>query len=284
MESMRIAAAVLQAPVGRVSDNLAAVTDWTRRARQAGAGLICFPEMVLTGYSTRGTLVDHAMPSGGAVADTLQELADREAITLLVGTAEPAPGNKIFAAHWVVRPGAPLAIYRKTHIAPPEKQILAAGDGAPVFDIGSMRLGIQLCYDAHFPELSTHMASLGADILFFPHASPRGNPEGKLRSWMRHLTARAFDNGVYVVACNQAGDNGEGLSFPGIAAVIGPSGDLLAKDTSGREGLLLFDLEAAQLAHVRNHRMRYFLPHRRPALYRQLLRDQVETERAADAS
>jgi predicted amidohydrolase len=88
---------------------------------------------------------------------------------------------------------------------------------------------------------------------------------------MRHLTARAFDNGVFVVACNQAGENGEGLHFPAIAMVIGPSGDLLAQDTSGEEGLLVADLDASLLDHVRSHRMRHFLPNRRPGLYRRLL-------------
>ncbi len=73
-------------------------------------------------------------------------------------------------------------------------------------------MGIQLCYDAHFPELSTRMAVNGADIIFMPHASPRGTPSQKLTSWLRHLTARAFDNGVFIVACNQNGDNQKGCS------------------------------------------------------------------------
>jgi N-carbamoylputrescine amidase len=126
------------------------------------------------------------------------------------------------------------------------------------------------------------MACQGADVLFFPHASPRGTPTEKLHSWMRHLTARAFDNGVFVVACNQAGDNGEGLSFPAVAVMIGPSGDLLAQDTSGREGLLVADLDASRLDHVRSHRMRHFLPHRRPELYRRLLKNECHLRSEPD--
>lgn len=271
METIRIAAVMLQTPVGRLEDNLAAVVTWTRRARQAGAGLVCFPEMTLTGYSTRGSLADYGMSSDGPVADILQQLAEREAITILVGTAESASGGRAYAAHWVVRAGAPIAVYRKTHIAPPEARALVPGDRVPVFTVGATRFGIQLCYDAHFPELSAHMACQGADVIFFPHASPRGTPAAKLQSWMRHLTARAFDNGVFVVACNQAGENGEGLSFPAVAVVIGPSGDVLAQDIAGGEGLLVADLDASRLDHVRSHRMRYFLPNRRPDLYRRLL-------------
>lgn len=271
MKNIRIAAVMLQAPVGRLDDNLAAVVAWTRRARQAGARLVCFPEMALTGYSTRGSLADYVMSTDGPVADILQQLAEREAITILVGTAESAKAGRAYAAHWVVRPRAPIAVYRKTHIAPPEARTLVPGDRVPIFKDGAMRFGIQLCYDAHFPELSAHMACQGADVIFFPHASPRGTPAEKLRSWMRHLTARAFDNSVFVVACNQAGENGEGLSFPAVAVVIGPSGDVLAQDASGGEGLLVADLDASRLDHVRGHRMRHFLPNRRPGLYRRLL-------------
>jgi len=277
MPNLRIAAAMLQTPVGRVAENLEAVVVWTRRARQAGARLVCFPEMTLTGYSTRRSLVRHALTLEHPAVARLRELAQKEVITILVGAAEAAPGGRLYAAHWVVQPGRPIGVYRKTHIAPPEKRYLTPGNDAPVFDVGAHRIGIQLCYDAHFPELSAHMASRGADILFFPHASPRGTPEEKCTSWRRHLTARAFDNSVFVVACNQAGANGEGLSFPPTALMIGPSGDLLAQDIAGQEGLLVADLETSLLTRVRGHRMRYFFPNRRPDLYRRLLDTQTGT-------
>ena len=284
MSTLRIAAAMLQTPVGRVDENLAAVVAWTRRARRDGAHLVCFPEMTLTGYSTRKGIVRHGLTADGPAAETLRQLAQQEGITILAGAAEPAPDDRIYAAHWVVRPGLPIDVYRKTHIAPPEKRHFMPGDELPVFEVGAHRIGIQLCYDAHFPELTAHMAWRGADILFFPHASPRGTPEEKLASWMRHLTARAFDNGVFVVACNQAGENGEGLSFPATAVVIGPSGEVLAQDTSGQEGLLVADLEASLLAHVRGHRMRYFFPNRRPELYRRLIAEQSDYESEPDPS
>jgi N-carbamoylputrescine amidase len=100
-----------------------------------------------------------------------------------------------------------------------------------------------------------------------PHASPRGTPQKKLESWMRHLSARAFDNGVFTVACNQVGENQKGLEFPGLAVVIGPSGNKLMDKTTDREGMLVTDLKADDLSEVRNHKMKYFLPNRRPDLY-----------------
>ena len=84
---------------------------------------------------------------------------------------------------------------------------------------------------------------------------------------MRHLPARAFDNSLFIVACNQTGENEKGLGFPGIAVIIGPSGKVIHKDLSGKEGVLLATLKAEDLIRVRSHRMRYFIPNRRPELY-----------------
>jgi N-carbamoylputrescine amidase len=70
------------------------------------------------------------------------------------------------------------------------------------------------------------------------------------------------------VACNQNGSNQKGLHFPGIAVVIDPSGDILENHISGKEAMIVADLKAEVLAAVRGHRMRYFLPNRRPELYR----------------
>jgi N-carbamoylputrescine amidase len=182
--------------------------------------------------------------------------------------AEKGENDRTFASHLVVTPENISGIYRKIHIAPPERNLFTPGNSVPLFEVNGVKLGIQLCYDAHFPELSTRMAVDGADIIFMPHASPRGTPMEKLTSWLRHLTARAFDNSVFIVACNQVGENQNGLVFPGLAVVVGPSGKILGKETIGSEGMLVADLKSDDLSAVRDHRMHYFLPNRRPELYK----------------
>jgi len=104
-------------------------------------------------------------------------------------------------------------------------------------------------------------------LIFIPHASPRGVAADKHRSWMRHLPARAYDNSVFIAACNQIGENGSGLSFPGNAVILGPSGHIITTHLTDREGILFADLKAEELASVRGHEMRYFFPNRRPELY-----------------
>jgi predicted amidohydrolase len=267
MQDIRIAAVIFNSALNQVQHNLDRMQPWIGKAKKAGADLICFPELNVTGYSTDSVIRDSAESVPGSISRQLQQLAQASQIVILAGMAEKDKSERIFASHLVVTPTEISGVYRKLHIAPPEKSVFSPGKQAPIFNIPAINFGIQLCYDAHFPGLSTRMAVEGVDVIFMPHASPRGTPQEKFDSWMRHLTARAFDNGVFIVACNQVGGNQRGLDFPGLAVVIGPSGNVLQDETSGREGMLVADLKADVLSAVRNHKMRYFLPNRRPGLY-----------------
>ena len=267
MQDIRIAAAVTHCPVGWLRRNLDSTRKWIEAAQRRHAALICFPELNLTGYSNLHAIRQIAQPIPGPVTDELSQLARSTDITVLAGMVEKDAQGRIFASHVVVKPDGEVGLYRKLHTAPPERPIYTPGNKIPLFETRGVKFGIQLCYDAHFPELSTCMALKGADIIFVPHASPRGTPDEKHNSWMRHLTARAYDNGLFIVACNQCGENRKGLRFPGNAVVIGPSGEIHKQSLGGKEGLLVVDLKAADLAHVREHKMRYFLPNRRPELY-----------------
>ena len=272
IHDIRIAAVVCRCPVGKVAHNLERTCHWTRQAKQTGADLVCFPEMNLTGYSNRRTIAQYAIRTEGPEIDRLVRLAAEQHIALLVGFAEMRRDGGLYASHMVITPNGRKGVYRKLHLAPPEIDQFSPGRQLPVFQWSGMRFGIQLCYDAHFPEIATRMAEAGVDTIFIPHASPRGHARGKHQSWMRHLPARAFDNGLFVIACNQTGDNGSGLVFPGNAVAFSPSGEIMATHLTGRSGILVVDLVVAQLDHVRSHRMRYFFPNRRPGLYRRGLR------------
>ena len=268
MKNIRIAAVVCRCPVGQVERNLERTRYWTLKAREKGATVVCFPELNLTGYSNRAEIAEHAISAHGSEVDAIVRLAVDQQIALLVGFAEKDEGGTLYASHMVITPQGRTGVYRKLHLAPPEAEHFSPGKTLPVFHWSGIRFGIQLCYDAHFPELSTRMAETDADVIFIPHASPRGQAADKHQSWMRHLPARAFDNALFVVACNQTGDNENGLRFPGNAVVFSPSGEIIETRLSGDSGILVADLTADQIHHVRSHRMRYFFPNRRPGLYR----------------
>ena len=267
MKDLTIAIVVSHSLVGQLHHNLDRMKYWISEAARRQISMICFPELNLTGYTTRPDIRQYALPLDSDVIREINELAVHHNITVLFGMAESGPDNRFYATHLVIRPDSSPAAYRKVHISPPEKDIFSPGNGIPVFDGPLCRFGIQLCYDAHFPELSSQMAVNGAEIIFMPHASPRGTSADKFDSWMRHLTARAYDNSVFVVAWNQVGENSRGLTFPGLAVVIGPDGKLIDKKFFQEEGVIAATLKGSLLSRIRDNRMHFFLPHRRPDLY-----------------
>jgi len=268
MRNLRLALVVANCPVAAIEKNLESVIRWSEEAARQGAQVICFPELNVTGYGSGKDLAQSALPVPGPETEKLVAIARATSLVILAGLAEMDRKGRVFASHLVATPQGLEGIYRKLHIAPPEQALFTPGNQVTLHTIREVTFGMQLCYDAHFPELSTRMALDGCDLIIVPHASPRGTAKKKLASWMRHLAARAFDNGVFIAACNQIGDNGNGLKFPGVAVAIGPDGHLMKEYTQNREGLLLVDLQPSSLHSVRQHRMRYFLPHRRPDIYR----------------
>ena len=254
--------------VGRWDENVAICRDLIHKAAEKKADIVVFPEMNLTGYATGPRIAPYARAIDKNLINSFQDMSDQLNLAILAGLAEKADTpKKSFASHLVFIPGAVPGKYQKLHIAPSEQDIFIPGFTIPVFAHAGTRFGIQLCYDAHFPELSTAMAMQGVDLIVLPHASPRGTPEEKHISWMRHLPARAFDNGVFIAAVNQVGNNGAGLDFPGLSVVIGPDGHIVESATACENHLHIVDLDPALLGHVRSHRMRYFLPSRRNDLF-----------------
>ncbi len=271
MDDLKVAAVCMNAEPGKVGKNLNRVRSLTLKASKEGANVVCFPELSVTGYTLKNAGEVYKELDPDKVINQLLQIAKEAGLLLLAGLIENSAKTGPYIAQLAAGPEGLIGLYRKSHLSPHEKDVYKAGEEIGVFSYGNTSFGIQLCYEAHFPEISTTMALMGADIIFIPHASPRGDAEGKLNSWLRHLTARAFDNGVFVVACNQVGDPDEGLSFPGVAVVVGPDGQVLTKYTGEKERILYAVLDFEMLADVRQHRMKYFIPSRRPELYGKII-------------
>lgn len=267
MSTVTAALIVQQCPAGDVRQNLTHSLSLAAQAVDRGACVVVFPEMNLTGYLACPKIGDISVDHPKEILEELNLFCSKNEVTLLVGMAESVFSGNIMAAHYVIRHDGNIFCYHKTHTAPNEKDCITGGSRMDVFTDQDLRFGIQLCYDAHFPELSLSMALNGADIIFIPHASPRGTSVEKLNSWLRHLTARAFDNGVFIAACNQTGENHKGLTFPGVSVFIGPDGNVIEAYTGEEENIQMIRIDLDMLEEFRSHRMRYFLPNRRDDLF-----------------
>jgi predicted amidohydrolase len=268
MTDLRLAIVCMQSVLSDIEGNLDRIARFAEKAAREGAHMVCFPESAATGYAITDPDRYCSVEDTAKILDRLIQMGRDMKMVLIVGSIENAEGKRPYLSQVITGPEGLIGIYRKTHLSPTESDIYEAGETLGVFVYGNWCFGLQLCYEAHFPEISTKMALSGADLLLIPHASPRSKPLEKFRSWMRHLPARAFDNGIFVGACNPVGENGAGLSFPGVALLLGPDGRLMKGFQGEREKILFAVLKSKTLESVREHRMKYFLPKRRPELYR----------------
>jgi len=267
MKDLRIATVCMTAQPREIDANLSRIEAFAREASKKEVDILCFPELSVSGYLLEGAHEVYSRAFSKEILERVVDLGRKNRVVIIAGMIEVTEEEKPCISQVVAGPDGLLGIYRKTHLSPQERAWYRAGREIEVFRYRGTVFGVQLCYEAHFPEISTVMALRGAEVIFVPHASPRGSPEEKLRSWLRHLPARAFDNGLYLAACNQVGTTEAGFVFPGVALVLNPAGRVIVRYSENREKLLLADLEMDTIQRIRGHRMRYFIPHRRPDLY-----------------
>jgi predicted amidohydrolase len=260
----------MQSDLGMIEKNTEKILRHIAGAGAAGVDIICFPEMCLQGYSR-----DRAKPTAvklpGEITGLLGEAARRAGLTALVGMAEEGEEEKPCITQLVVFPDGTFHKYRKTHLGKSELPHFAAGHHLPVFNTDKACFGVQICWDLHFPEVSTILSLKGAEIIFAPHASPVivGDRRG---IWMKYMAARAYDNSVFVAAVNLVGGDGAGSQFCGGALVLDPKGNPVAEKFDGLEGMLVADLDASlsntvRLKKSKSMRDSFFLDCRRPELY-----------------
>lgn len=283
MKDIRVAVVCMQSDFGKVEGNIVKMEYFVQSAAAQGASMICFPELCVTGYSVRGNSQSYAEPVPGPISERLVEIAREHKLIVIAGMLEKGRGDNPYISQLVAGPDGIVGIYQKTHLSPKEREIYNPGKIIKTFTNDNCHFGVQLCYETHFPELSTIMSLQGAEIIFFLYASPHGKPEEKRDSWLRYLPARAFDNGIFIVACNQVGENGAGLFFPGVIMVLNPTGKILYQYTGEGEKMIIAELKGSDLANVRLDLMAYFVTRRRPELYRTLLQ-QIPNEGSQNKS
>ena len=195
-------------------------------AVKTDSDIICFPEACLTGY-------DADDPGSSCISlddewiSKVSDLSKKFGLNIVFGFMEKNGRDMHITQALSDRKGN-IGIYRKTHLGRKERKKFVPGNEIPVFELPEATIGIQLCWESHFPDLSSKLRKKGADIILISYASPV-KPPSRRESWMKHLPARAYDNGVFVGAVNAFGDNGKGVAFGGGIMVFDPKGDLIAE-------------------------------------------------------
>jgi predicted amidohydrolase len=261
---MKIAVAQISCSLGDSEANLLKVRDFSRRAKEAGAELVVFPEMTDTGYSMP-VIREHANHWKSGFVPGVQEIARKLSIAIVSGVSE-RDGSAIYNSQVLIDSHGNIAAkYRKTHlyaVAPVEEQTcFAAGDCFANFELGGVHFGFSICYDLRFPEMYRKLAT-EQNVSSFIVSSAWPFP--RVEHFRTLAMARAIENQSYVVASNRVGKDDD-LWFCGSSAVIDPRGVVIAAASADREELIHADLSQELVPSVR--RRVDSLAHRRPDLY-----------------
>ena len=223
MNSIQAAAIQFNVKQGDVDANLAYVRAALRRVAAQGAQLAVLPEMWSSGFAYRN-LNELAQRTPGIVEELLE--LSRGLKLVIVGSMPEPHGEKVFNTIYVADNGTLAGIYRKLHLFSllGEDKAFDSGDSWLLADTSIGKVGVIICYDLRFPELSRRLALEGADVICVPAQWPKPRQE----HWRTLLRARAIENQLYVVACNACGPIGK-LDFFGMSMIIDSKGEFLAE-------------------------------------------------------
>ncbi|MGA2795880.1 MAG: carbon-nitrogen hydrolase family protein [Roseiarcus sp.] len=225
MATVNVAVVQLAPQLGKVQHNLCACLSGIRGAAATGGELIVLPECATSGYmldskeDARAAAVEIDGPEVGALAGCASDLG----VHCLVGVLERS-GSKLYNSAVLIGPDGVIGAYRKTHLPRGGvDRFVEPGDELGLFDTSLGRLGVQICYDLRFPELSRALTAGGARLLLHPTNWPIGaRPVAEIVT-----RARAFDNRVPLVSANRYGAESWG-EFCGRSQIVSSDGEVLA--------------------------------------------------------
>jgi NAD+ synthetase len=240
---LRLALAQVNATVGDIAGNVRKILSACDRAKEAGARLVVFPEMVVTGYPPedlllRASFLEENLAAGRKVAGSVR------GITAVVGFADRDAKGRAYNAAGIAAGGRALGVYRKMHLPNygvfDEVRYFGRGREPMAFPVGKTRVGITVCEDVWVRGGPVaRLAREGAGVILNISASPYH--AGKWEERREILAGHARRTGVPVAYCNLVGGQDE-LVFDGGSMVVAPDGKVIARAAMFAEELLLCDV------------------------------------------
>jgi NAD+ synthase (glutamine-hydrolysing) len=249
---LRVALAQLNPTVGDLEGNARKIVDWIDRAREAGADLVAFPELVLTGYPPEDLLLKPSF-----IRDNLRHLeqvvAASKGIAVIAGFVDM--DQDIYNAAAFAYDGHLKGVYHKYYLPNygvfDEERYFRRGRSCPIFTYQGVRIGVSICEDAWYPSSPVSVqAAQGAELLVNINGSPYHAGKREARETM--IRTRAMDSRAFLAWVNTTGGQDE-LVFDGNSVMFGPEGQVIAHAKSFQETLLVGDLDIGSVFGERLH-------------------------------
>jgi predicted amidohydrolase len=249
LKEINVALAQISCKIGDKEHNLDVMKRNIKQAKNQGANLIVFPELALTGYVCRDILYELAepVPEGESIR-RLAEIANIEDIHVVFGALERSEKTHatLYNTAVLLGPNGFIGKYQKMHLPThsvfEEKRYFRLGYKTPVFETEIGKLGLIICYDVFFPEITRLLRLKGSQLIICISASP-----GVRRTFFETLTAaRAIENTAFLVYVNLVGVE-NGLQFWGGSRIVAPNGKITSQAKYDEEDLMIGKIDYADL-------------------------------------
>ena len=273
-KKVNVALAQISCKVGDKKHNVNIMKKKVKEAKKRNANLVIFPELSLTGYVNRDLAYELAESIPGPTIRSLEGATKRENIYMVLGM--PERSEKAHAVLYntavLLGPDGFIGKYRKMHLPThsvfEEKRYFRLGYEAQVFETDIGKLGLTICYDMFFPEVSRLLRLKGSQLIVCISASPAVR-----RGFFEAFTlARALENTVFLAYVNLVGVE-NGLQFWGGSRIVSPIGNIVAQAKLDEEDLVIGSVDYTDL-----ERAEVFVPtlrDLRPELFKSL-KEQAE--------
>jgi predicted amidohydrolase len=257
--SLRVAAVSVVQIHREVEGNLKRIEAWARKAADADAELVLFPEAAISGWWQSREIRKYGEPVDGPSIQRLIGLAKELDIAMVVGMTE-VDGDKAYLTQVFLDGNGIIGKHRKSALAggPDNGEQLTwdKGNDANVFNYKDIQIGIAICFECVHPETCRKLKANGAEIILAPHANgtkpsdllniEQGRENGK----RVYLFDRARENRVWLVGCDDAPTNKDGSKEAGAAYVISPTARLvkLSDPNDAGENMIVHTIELGQRA------------------------------------
>jgi predicted amidohydrolase len=230
------------------------------------ADLIVLPELALSGYyfkDKQEALKYAEDPKGSKRLDALCHLANKNNMHLVIGFAEKH-GEQCYNSAALIGPNGIEHIYRKVHLFNEEKFCFDPGDTPFIVnEINGVKIGIMICFDWVFPEVTRTLVMKGAQIICQPSNLV-------LTFCQQTMLARCIENKVFAITANRYGSDHRpqgSLKFTGKSQIVAPGGRLLNSAASQRDALFITDINPADADNKMITEHNHLYNDRRPEFY-----------------
>jgi N-carbamoylputrescine amidase len=261
-QKIKVAAANSWAEPLAIEQNIDGIASMLSAFSIKGVDYALFPELSVSGYFNNSRDLQLNAQKHEQILVDLKALSEKHPFAFSVGLPMP------LERHWGIaqltfNKGEIINIHTKTHLSVHEQEVFKAGTSLQPFHVGQFSIGMQLCLESHFPELSLAYQQKGTNLLCFAFASPRETPKEKYNRFLMMLQTRAYDNGCFLMACNLTGKTQSGKSYAGTAMIISPRGKVLASCTGTQADYCTADLSFSDIIAIKNSQMSNFPAYRK---------------------